>query len=108
MVSENLRDQGRTSLDPGAGERCACYPPEAAMPSREQLASPAGTGARYPVPAAAVGDVAGAGQKQNPAVLRTVATLALPPAGQRGLARGRVHGVCPACGAPRGTCTRGG
>lgn len=31
------------------------------MPSREQLASPAGTGARYPVPTAAVGDVAGAG-----------------------------------------------
>lgn len=108
LVSESLRDQGRRSQEPGAGASCACYPPEAAMPSREQLASPAGAGARYPASAAAVGDVAGVEQEWRPAVLRTVATLALPPAGQLGLARGRVHRVCPACGTPRGTCTRGG
>lgn len=40
---------GGASQEPGAEELCVCYPPEAAMPSREQLASPAGTGARYPV-----------------------------------------------------------
>lgn len=61
MVSESLRDQRHANQEPGAGEHCACYPPVAAILSREQLASPAGTGALNPVPAAAVGDFAGAG-----------------------------------------------
>lgn len=43
---------GVASRDPGAGENRACYPPEAAIPSREQLASPASLehGARCPQP----------------------------------------------------------